>query len=228
LGSKERRQRQREDIRTRILDAARELLATEGVESMTMRGIAERIEYSPTAIYLHFRDKESLLAELSGVGFRTLAQAFDAGAKVVNPVERLRAAAEAYISFGLNNPSQYQLMFMTPKARSTATSDAEESSYASIKRIVSELMANRRLRDDLADDVDLLSQVVWSALHGVVALEIAMSKAEWLDWRPVADRAHALTDFIIKGVLSAADRPLHDWQRRGCPSLPGVRDTGTS
>ena len=64
MGVRERRDREREEIRTRILDAARELFATEGYEAVTMRRIADRIEYSATAIYFHFRDKEALLQEL--------------------------------------------------------------------------------------------------------------------------------------------------------------------
>ena len=64
MGPKERREREREEIRTSILEAARDLFANEGVEAVTMRRIAEKIEYSPTAIYFHFKDKESLLAEL--------------------------------------------------------------------------------------------------------------------------------------------------------------------
>src|ERR1700751_6037572 len=58
LGTTERRERERQELRSRILDAARELFAEQGYDAVTMRGIAERIEYSPTAIYFHFKDKE--------------------------------------------------------------------------------------------------------------------------------------------------------------------------
>ena len=91
MGPKERREREREEIRTRILDAARELFASEGVESVTMRRIADRIEYSPTAIYFHFRDKEALLAELCDCDFRAFAQEFFVIARLADPVERLRS-----------------------------------------------------------------------------------------------------------------------------------------
>ncbi len=74
MGTKERREREREELRTRILDAARELFAEEGYEAVTMRRIADRIEYSPTAIYFHFRDKEALMRELCDHDFRALAQ----------------------------------------------------------------------------------------------------------------------------------------------------------
>jgi AcrR family transcriptional regulator len=206
LGPKERREREREEIRTRILDAARELFANEGVESVTMRRIADRIEYSPTAIYFHFRDKEALLAELCDCDFRAFAHEFVAIAQIADPVERLRAAGQAYVSFGLNNPSHYRLMFMTPKTTETNTlvkGNPEEDAYAFLRLIVVELMQKGRFRDDLTD-IDLAAQVIWSAVHGLVSLEIAKCKDEWVEWRPVQDRAKAVTDMIINGLLKEA------------------------
>lgn len=203
MGPKERREREREEIRTRILDAARELFANEGVESVTMRRIADRIEYSPTAIYFHFRDKEALLAELCDCDFRSFAHGFIEIAQIADPVERLRAAGEAYVSFGLNNPSHYRLMFMTPKTTEASTIDKgnpEEDSYAFLKGIVAELMASGRFRDDVTD-VDLAAQVMWSAMHGLVSLEIAKCKDEWVEWRPVEERAKAVSDMMIRGLL---------------------------
>ena len=203
MGPKERREREREEIRTRILDAARELFANEGVESVTMRRIADRIEYSPTAIYFHFRDKEALLAELCDSDFRSFAHGFLEIAQIADPVERLRAAGEAYVSFGLNNPSHYRLMFMTPKtteASTIAKGNPEEDSYAFLKGIVAELMAQGRFRDDITD-IDLAAQVMWSAMHGLVSLEIAKCKDEWVEWRPVEERAKTVSDMMIRGLL---------------------------
>jgi AcrR family transcriptional regulator len=203
LGPKERREREREEIRTRILDAARELFANEGVESVTMRRIADRIEYSPTAIYFHFRDKEALLAELCDCDFRSFAHGFVEIARIADPVERLRAAGQAYVSFGLNHPSHYRLMFMTPKtteASTIAKGNPEEDSYAFLKGIVADLMTQGRFRDDITD-TDLAAQVMWSAMHGLVSLEIAKCKDEWVEWRPVEERAKAVSDMMVRGLL---------------------------
>lgn len=202
MGPKERREREREEIRTLILDAARELFANEGVESVTMRRIAERIEYSPTAIYFHFKDKESLLAELCDADFRAFAQEFFVIAQIADPVERLRAAGNAYITFGLNHPSHYRLMFMTPKvAESTlAKGNPEEDAYAFLKLIVAELMEKKRFREDITDP-DLAAQVIWAAVHGLVSLEIAKCKDEWVEWRPIETRAKSMSDLIIHGML---------------------------
>ncbi|HVG23832.1 MAG TPA: TetR/AcrR family transcriptional regulator [Thermoanaerobaculia bacterium] len=203
MGPRERREREREEIRTRILDAARELFTTEGVESVTMRRIADRIEYSPTAIYFHFRDKDALLAELCDCDFRAFAEGFVAVARIEDPVERLRAAGRAYVEFGMNHPSHYRLMFMTPKSAQSNTiekGNPAEDAYAFLKSIVADLQQRGLLRDEL-QDVDLAAQVIWSAIHGVVSLEIAKCKDEWVEWRPMPERAERMIALIEKGVL---------------------------
>src|SRR5438094_5711043 len=73
--SLERRQRERVQTRQRILDAARRMFVQRGYEATTMRAIAAKIGYTPTAIYHHFEDKEALVAELSALDFRAFAQA---------------------------------------------------------------------------------------------------------------------------------------------------------
>src|SRR5258706_722681 len=113
MGVWERREREREEVRTKILDASRELFATHGYEAVTMRRVAERIEYSPTAIYLHFADKETLLRELCETDFLSLAKQFQRIARVEDPVERLRRIGHAYTEFAIDFPNHYRLMFMT-------------------------------------------------------------------------------------------------------------------
>ena len=203
MGPKDRREREREEIRTRILDAARELFASEGVESVTMRRIADRIEYSPTAIYFHFRDKDALLAELCDCDFRAFSQNFAAIARIPDPVERLRQAGRAYVDFGLVHPSHYRLMFMTPKTAQSQTiekGNPDEDAYAFLKGIIADLQAQGRLRDEY-QNVDLAAQVIWSAIHGVVALDIAKCNDQWVEWRPVAERTEAMIAMIERAVI---------------------------
>src|ERR1700682_3848534 len=114
MGPKERRAREREEIRSVILDAARELFVSDGYDAVTMRRIADRIEYSPTAIYFHFKDKQTLLQELCDTDFGALAHEFQKIARIADPVDRLRQIGRAYVEFGLAYPNHYRLMFMTP------------------------------------------------------------------------------------------------------------------
>ena len=202
MGPRERREREREEIRTRILDAARELFAAEGVEAVTMRRIADRIEYSPTAIYFHFRDKEALLAELCDCDFRAFAHEFVEIAKIPDTVERLKAAGGAYVRFGLNHPSHYRVMFMTPRTASSQTiekGNPEEDAYAFLRGIVVELIAKDLVREET--DPDLVAQVIWSAMHGLVSLEIAKCNDAWVDWRPIEERGRLVVTMILRGLL---------------------------
>lgn len=206
MGPRERREREREEIRTRILDAARELFATEGVDSVTMRRISDRIEYSPTAIYFHFRDKESLLAELCECDFRNFAHGFVALSQIEDPLERLRAIGRAYVEFGLSNPSHYRWMFMTPKPVNektdfTTKGNPEEDAYAFLKQIIAELREQGRLREGLTN-VDLLAQTIWGTIHGMVSLEIAKNQDPWVDWAPIADRIDLTIAMIERGLLN--------------------------
>ena len=205
MGPKERREREREEIRTLILDAARELFASEGVDAVTMRRIADRIEYSPTAIYFHFRDKESLLAELCECDFRDFAHGFVALSQIADPLERLRAIGRAYVEFGLANPSHYRWMFMTPKPVNEKTDmstkgNPEEDAYAFLKQIIGELLEQGRVREGLTN-VDLLAQTTWGAIHGIVSLEIAKNQDPWVDWASLEERTDLTIAMIERGLL---------------------------
>src|SRR5688500_2251360 len=114
MGIKERKERQKDAIRTRILDAARELFAKEGYDAVSMRKIADAIEYSPTAIYQYFADKRELRDELVRADFAALGENFAVLLEVKDPVERIRAAGHAYIAFATSHPNHFRLMFMTP------------------------------------------------------------------------------------------------------------------
>lgn len=205
MGTRERRERERQEIRTRILDAARELFVSEGYEAVTMRRIADRIEYSPTAIYFHFKDKQALMRELCDLDFGGLAQQFQAVGKLSDPVEKLKRTGLAYVQFGIDYPNHYRLMFMTPHPALSPEESTlkhghpEEDAYAFLKQIVSEAIAQGRFRGEYSD-VELTSQLVWSGMHGIVALDIAKCNDPWVDWRPLPKRAEAMVNVLVDGL----------------------------
>src|SRR5262245_58046000 len=96
VGVADRRERERVELREKILAAARELFVEEGYEAVTMRRLAERIEYSTTAIYIHFKDKESLFAELMARDFAAFASELARVTRTDDPVEKLRRLGMAY------------------------------------------------------------------------------------------------------------------------------------
>lgn len=206
MGVKERREREREEIRGKILDAARELFVNEGYEAVSMRKIAEKIEYSPTAIYFHFKDKEAVMRELCDADFLALAQQFGEIGKIADPIERLRATGLAYADFALNYPNHYRLMFMTPhpphdpEKSAVRKGNPEEDAYAFLKSTIEEGIAQGRFRPELTD-ADLLAQVNWAGMHGVVSLQIAKCNDDWIDWRDASDRIRLMLDALIRGLL---------------------------
>jgi AcrR family transcriptional regulator len=204
MGSAERRTRERADTRQRILDAAREMFVERGYEATTMRAIADRIEYTPTAIYHHFRSKEALLAELCAADFRALASAFQKIGRIEDPIERLRRSGETYVEFGLLHPMQYQLMFMTRKPTEVLTglrsTDPSEGSYAFLQQTCADAIAAGRIRPEYQDPEEL-ALMAWSTLHGFLSLRIVKQDDDWIRWGDPKTTAARICDALLGGVL---------------------------
>jgi AcrR family transcriptional regulator len=204
MGTSERREREKEKVRTKILDAARELFAEHGYEAVTMRKIANRIEYSPTALYFHFKDKSELVRALCEHDFHAFAQRFLRVASVADPIERLVKSAEAYVDFALEYPNHYRLMFMTPGLYDVAdpdlrVGDPSEDAYAFLKINVAAAIEAERVRPELGD-VELVSQILWSGIHGVVSLYLAKKDATWVQLKKPRALAKHMTAVMMHGI----------------------------
>ena len=115
MGIKERQERDREAVRRAILDAARDLFVTEGYANVSIRKIAERIEYSPAAIYSYFPSKDDIFFELAEEGFRLLsdpAQAARPDFTNLAPLDRIRAMFWRLYEFSRDHPQYFALMFV--------------------------------------------------------------------------------------------------------------------
>ena len=201
-----RRERQKAETRQAILDAARELFVTEGVEATTMRAIAARIGYTPTAIYHHFRDKDALIVELCMADFTALGQAMYRIGRIEDPVERLRRMGLAYTDFAMENPSQYRFMFMTPlnheriDAHGQQLRTPDEDAYQFLFATVREGIEQGKYRPELADPVEL-AQMVWGAIHGVIALWFTHATDPHITLRDPRETVRAMCDTMIRGSL---------------------------
>lgn len=200
-----RRERQKAETRQRILDAARELFVKDGVEATTMRAIAARIQYTATAIYHHFKDKDALLEELCLVDFLSLASAMQRIGRIDDPIERVRRMGTAYVDFALNNPSQYRFMFMTVRhhpgeAGMKTKGNPEEDAYAFLNQSLAEAISAGRFRPEYADS-EQLAQMYWGGLHGVVSLSMTHGDDDWVQWREPRETARAMIDVLLRGTL---------------------------
>ncbi|HVR19480.1 MAG TPA: TetR/AcrR family transcriptional regulator [Polyangiaceae bacterium] len=205
MGIPERREREKKDLRQKILKAARELLVKRGYEAVTMREIAKRIEYSATALYKHFADKEALVRELCREDFAAFARYFvEQVASSGDPLERFARSGLVYLGFAEQYPEHYRLMFMTelpptpPEAGER--DDPARNAYVFVRGLVDELMRGGHLRDDLTD-VDLVAQTVWAGVHGAAALDLVVPKSkDWLDFRPRRERFACALEMVARSI----------------------------
>lgn len=205
MGVIERRERERTELREKILDAARELFISEGFEGVSMRKVAQKIEYSPTAIYVYFKDKEDLFHQLCHEDFGKLAEVFQYVGEVSSPLERLKQIGRTYAEFGRRYPNHYKLMFMTPhppqaldESDRAIKGNPERDAYAFLKRTVEEAIAAGYLRPEYAD-AELVSQTLWAAAHGVISLQIAKCNDGWVDWRALELRVETMLEITLRG-----------------------------
>lgn len=206
MGIQERRERERDRTRAKIMNAARDLFAREGYEAVSMRRIADVVEYSPTAIYVHFKDKEALFAELVRDDFDKLADVFRDLARVQDPVERIRGTGQNYIRFALEYPNHYRLMFMTGHRKPAGElpahrGDPDRDAYAFLRATADEAIKQGRFRPEF-NDADLAAQTLWATVHGVASLQIVKGADPWIDWSPLEKRACAAIDSILRGMLA--------------------------
>ena len=210
MGVKERRQRERTEVREKILDAALDFFGREGVEGVTMRALADAIEYSPPVIYAHFRDKEAIIQELCYRQLRELAKAF-ATFGDLDPMERLRRIGYIYADFAVEHPSHFRFLFLTPHPLPTdgeevGKGDPQQNAYAFLRQTVKDGLAAGVFRPEYTD-ADEIAQMCWASAHGLVALQNVKGADSWIDWRDARTSAHRLIDATMNGLVRPEFQP---------------------
>ena len=183
MGTKERRAREKEQLRQQILVAARELFVNEGYENISMRKIANKIEYSPTTIYLYFKDKADLLDSVCQETLLHLLNTLEQLKKdESDPVEALKKSGRTYVEFGLKYPQDYKLTFVIrpqfQKGLGLEEGSVGEKVFNYLREMVSECVQQKRFRQM---DVETTGQVLWSAVHGVTLLLIDFPDFPWTE-----------------------------------------------
>jgi AcrR family transcriptional regulator len=174
----ERRERRRLALRDAILDAARTIVAAEGLGALTMRRIADAVDYAPASLYAHFANREALLAEICREGFAALRGALEnaVAAAPAEPRARLRALCGAYVGFALAHPATYRLIFMedtrlTKGVFESTEFDDGQRAFALLLAPLFELRAAGVLRKSA--DPARLADVLFAVVHGIASLRLA-------------------------------------------------------
>ena len=175
MGITERKIRQKEELRTAILQAAWQIVKQEGWQALSIRKIADAIEYSVPVIYTHFENKDAILHEFTTEGFSLLSNellAAKEGAK--SPDAQLRAIATAYWTFAFSNREHYQLMF----GLGIPTCEVVNK-VAELKKVSNVLLSSvddvMKSGNNPGADIFLKFHTLWSILHGMVSIQMVAS-----------------------------------------------------
>lgn len=180
------------------MDAARELFVEKGYESVSMRKIAERIEYSPTTIYLYFDDKADLMTQICERTFAKLTHKIRSINKEIDdPIEALRAGMTEYINFGLRHASDYHLLFNTRMSEAPSVSFEESNGKDAFETLREAVTACVNAGITRSRDIDALSQSLWMGIHGITSLLITQTGFPFVGKKRLIGQS---VDILIEGI----------------------------
>jgi AcrR family transcriptional regulator len=171
MGVKERKERDKAEMREMILDSAHKLFIDRGFEEVSIRNIAEAIEYSPATIYLYFKDKNDIFFALHTEAFKKFNAYMADLANVAEPFDRLIAMGEKYIQFTHENPQYYEIMFImdNPMDCDENLEQWEEGNkaLAAVEGLIAWCQQAGRFQ---GLDPKVMAFSIWSYMHGMCSL----------------------------------------------------------
>jgi AcrR family transcriptional regulator len=173
MGVKERKEREKQDMRELILKAAHQIFVDKSFEEVSIRNIADEIEYSPATIYLYFKDKNEIFYALHTEAFKVFNQYVAEIMTIANPFDRLVAMGRKYMAFARKYPKYYDIMFITkaPMDCHLNKDKWEEGTKAHcfLEALVEQCQKAGHFK---GLDVKILSLSIWSYTHGLCSLEL--------------------------------------------------------
>src|SRR5436305_347470 len=178
------RRGQGERLREEILEATERLLIRTGDQgAVSIRAIAEAAGVTPPSIYLHFGDKDELLAAVCAVRFAELDRCMsEAAAREDDPLDAVRARGRAYVQFGLENPEHYRILFMTRPAASAGDSPVDPEplpGLGAFGHLVDDVVRALEAGSLAAAHPFLVATGLWTGMHGITSLLIARPDFPW-------------------------------------------------
>lgn len=209
MGITERREREKEMLRTRIVEAARDILSEHGLGGFSMREIARRIEYSPATIYLYFQGKDDLIRAVVLEGLRLLSasvrEAVTALGEDATPSERYRASGYAYVRFALEHTAYFHVIFDLPadaamECPELTSDDAAMLEAGSFERVAGLIEAAASDGTFKIQDPRRAAVVGWATLHGLLSLYLSGHLGECATTR---EEFETLVDWSIATLSTA-------------------------
>lgn len=172
MGLIERKEREKEEMRQRILTAAQKLFLTKGFEKTSIRNIADAIEYSPGTIYLYFKDKNELFFALHQMAFTVMINELTDLGEHTSALDSFIQMGRQYIKFALENPEMYDLMFLmiAPIESLECNEDVWDDGKKALDILKMMIEACKLEGYFSKDDIDDLALMIWSTMHGMVTI----------------------------------------------------------
>lgn len=173
MGITERKERDRQEMKQHILQAAKELFLSDGFDNVSIRRIAEKIEYSPATVYLYFKDKQEILLALHDEGFQMLLSRFQRVKSIADPLERLQGIGREYIKFAFENKEFYDLMYIEqPLGRLIENCD-ESDMLTEVHKVLFQTVEACIKAGYLPEaDVHTAAFTFWATIHGAITIVI--------------------------------------------------------
>ncbi len=205
MGIVARKEKQKQEVRSLILEESMKLFVEEGFSKVSVRKIAERVQYSPTTLYLYFKDKNEILFYCCESGFKKMLEHNIALGLISDPIERLHQMGVNYLNFGLENPEYYDLMFIQEAPMSAlidmgAGWSSGDQALEALKMIVQDAMDKGVL---VHAKVETVAMAVWSMVHGLVSLAIRQRLDKLVPAEDVEKTMHESLDWLLKTMKKA-------------------------
>ncbi len=185
LAISERRKRETETLRQKVLDIAEEIFVQEGLEKVTMRRLAAAVDYAPTVLYRLFTNKDELMDHLIVRGYEGVRSRYDEvlAQDQDNPLETLKQLLNAYVDYALNHPNHYRMWFETSTLH--RDQDRLRLDHGRLEYVVFQAWI-KRIEDCM--DAGLLPkqaplqtfQILWARVHGLISLRLQHPDFPWL------------------------------------------------
>jgi AcrR family transcriptional regulator len=213
-----RRERERAEMIDRIMDAAREMFVRDGYEAVTLRKIAQAIEYSPGAIYQYFKDKQALVMAIIRKDLLDIGEYQSECLTLENPIEQLVELARRYAAWSVAHPNHYRLMRIPPPAWVEYERELHEQAHTPLDPdrlpVVNSLVKEaieRGLFKEKYTDPGLVAATLWAGLNGVVLLEVTMPPEDramlGVTDTPFEPRLDTLIQVFLDGFLKDRVEP---------------------
>jgi AcrR family transcriptional regulator len=157
-------------LKEACVQAAREVIAEHGVERLSMRDVARKLDISHQAPYRHFESRDHLLAEIMRRCFADFAQHLDKRPLTGNPEADLQAMGHAYLNYARKKPLEYRLMFGTPWPEPAQHPALVQHAVHAFNLLRDSLRAMHGDRSEQHAQADRQAMFIWSTLHGMASI----------------------------------------------------------